>query len=75
MYKIIKFILKILILTCTKFIYKELNFLDFDKLLTKCTLLLNLKLNMYLPSCNYIITIIQYNCLLITLFMIILTTF
>jgi len=50
---IIKFILKVPILTYTKFNYKELNILDFDKLLTKCTLrctlILSFKHKMYLP--------------------------
>lgn len=54
MNKIIKFILKIPILIYTKFIYKELNVLYFDKLLMKCTLLLNFKYKMYLPSCYHI---------------------
>jgi hypothetical protein len=50
---IIKFILKLPILTCTKFIYNELNILDFDKLLIKCILLLSFKHKMYLPSCKH----------------------
>jgi len=49
MNKIIKFILKVPILTSTKFIYKELNVLDFDRLLCKITLLLIFKHKMYLP--------------------------
>jgi len=62
MNKIIKFILKVpILITCDKFIYKELNVLDFEKLLTKCTLLLSFKHKMYLPYCNYIITVIQYS--------------
>lgn len=53
MNKIIKFILKLPILTCTTFIYNELNVLDIDKLLIKCTLLLSFKHKMYLPPCNH----------------------
>lgn len=54
MNKIIRFILKVPILTRTKCIYKELNALNFDKLFTKYTLLLSVKQKMYLPPCNHI---------------------
>jgi len=60
MNKIIKFILKVPILTCGKFIYKELNVLEFEKLLTKCSLLLSLKHKMYLPSCIYNYNIVSF---------------
>lgn len=54
MNKIIKFILKIPILTYTKFIFKEFNVVYFDKFLMKCTLLLNFKHKMYLSSYYHI---------------------